>query len=122
MDGYRSAALCAHEGSEPGCGLRPRLRYDLMHALYLACAAGNHRQLGIETLEVELADHAVMRLLDQEHPRPRLELDLDELEFTCGQPESPRVFLEIGIRVRKENLCRRLFDQGSADGTVEHIA
>src|ERR1700679_1299604 len=108
MDGYRSAALCSHEWSEPGGRLGPRLRYDLVHALYLAGAAGNHRQLGIETLEVELADHAVMRLFDQEHPRTRLELDLDEFEFTFGQPESPRVFLEIGIRVRKENLCRRL--------------
>ena len=42
-----------------------------------ARAARDHLELGVEALEVELADDGVMALLDQELPRARLELLLD---------------------------------------------
>src|SRR5258708_39209538 len=62
-----------------------------------------------------------MSLLDQKHSRTGLELFLDEFEFPLGQPESLRIFPKVGVRVWKEHLCGRLLDQGSADGTVEHV-
>src|SRR6266404_9596736 len=92
-----------------------------MHTLDLTGSARNHGQFGVKTLEVELTHHTVMSLLDQEHSRTGLELFLDELEFPLGQAEPLRVFPKIGVRVWKEYLGGRLLDQGSADGTVEHV-
>ena len=40
-------------------GIAAVLCIDRLHALKLARAAGNHRQLGVETLQVELANNAV---------------------------------------------------------------
>ena len=93
-----------------------------MHARDLAGTAGNHRQLGVEALQIELADDAVMRLLHQEHARARFELLLDEPEFSFGESESFGVFSAIRIGVGKEDFGRRLLDQRSADRALKHIA
>ena len=49
-------------------------RMMLMHALLLARTSRDHRQFGIEALQVELAYDAVVRLLDQELARTGLQL------------------------------------------------
>src|SRR6202451_1825372 len=93
-----------------------------MHAFDFGGASGNYRQFALEAFQVELADHTVMRLLDQKHARARLELILDESVFARRETEALGVFGEVGIGVREKYLCRRLFDESAADGTVEHIA
>ena len=47
-------------------------------------APGNHRQFAVEALQIELANHAVMRLLDQKHARAGLQLFLDQPEFALA--------------------------------------
>ena len=58
-----------------------------------AAAAGDHRELGIESFEVELADDALMTLLDEEPAGAGLELLLDELELALGEPEAAAIVL-----------------------------
>jgi len=57
-----------------------------MHEFQMTSAPGNHRKLCVATLQIELADHAVMPLLYQERSRPRLEPFLDQLEFAFAEP------------------------------------
>src|ERR1700722_2201017 len=93
-----------------------------MHALDLAGATRYHGELGIETLEIELADDAVMTLLDEEHARAGFELLAHELEFTLGKAKTTDVVLGIGVRVRKEDLGGRLLNDRAADCALQHIA
>src|ERR1035438_3275566 len=93
-----------------------------MHALNLLSATGDDFQLRVESLQIELTDHATVSLLDQEHPRARFELLFDELEFTLGETEAARVFLGTRVSVGKEDLGRRLLDDRATDRTVEHVA
>src|SRR6185312_16158625 len=62
-----------------------------------------------------------MPLLDEKCARAGLELFLDESELAMAETEAHGIFLWHGIRVRKENLRRSLFDDGATDGTLEHV-
>src|ERR1700722_12441157 len=63
-----------------------------------------------------------MPLLHEKHARAGLELFLDELELALGESESLDVLRGVRIRVREEDLRRRLLDDGSRDGTRKRIA
>src|ERR1700733_3675538 len=92
-----------------------------VHALDGACSAGNDGELGVKTLEIKLADDAVMALLNEEHARAGLELLLDELELPFSQSETTDVVIGIGIHVREEDLGRGLLDNGPADRAAQHV-
>src|ERR1700733_15725520 len=93
-----------------------------MHSLDLRGSARDHGEFCVVTFEIELTDHAVMRLLHQKHSRARFQLILDQFEFSFGQPQSLRVFPIVGVGAWKEHLRGRLFDQSSTDGAVEYVA
>src|SRR5882757_7105562 len=76
--GRQSLRLCMTTPSMFVCGQKlrqPSRRVSAgggnnpMHALNLLGAPGNHRQFAVESLQVQLTNHAVMRLLDQKHAR-----------------------------------------------------
>ena len=79
-------------------------------------------QLRVESFQIELTDDAVVPLFDQKLPRTRLQSFLDEAELARAQTKSRRVFLAIGIRIRKQDFGRRLLDDGSTDRAIQHIA
>src|SRR5688572_30689410 len=83
--------------------------------------ARDHLELGVESLEIEFADDRVMALLDQEPPRARLELLLDELELALGESKALDVFGRAGAGVREEDLGGRLLDDRAADAALQHI-
>src|SRR5271154_4926807 len=114
--------MCGHEPGQPRPGFGASCGDDLMHAFDFGGAPGNYRQFALKAFQVELADHTVMRLLDQKHARARLELILDEPVFARRETEALGIFGEVGIGVWEKYLCRRLFDQSAANGTVEYIA
>ena len=98
------------------------LGHEPMHALHLPCTAGDHREFRVTAFQIELADDAVVTLLDQKHARAGFQLLLDQLEFALAQAETARVLLVARVGVRKEHLGGRLLDEGAADGAVEHVA
>ncbi len=63
-----------------------------------------------------------MPLFDQEHPRARLELFLDQLELTLREPESLDVIRCGSIGIRKEDLCRSLLDDCPTDRAQQSVA
>src|ERR1700758_2986968 len=81
-------------------------------------ASGDHRKLAVEALKVEAAHDAVMPLFDEEGARAGLQLLLDQLELTFGEPETAAVFLGAG----RKPLGRGLLDDRAADRAVEHVA
>src|ERR1700693_3728156 len=95
IDNQRSMTPRGHEFGQPLRRVRSRRGHDSMHARDLAGAARDHGQFGVEALEVKLADHAAMCLLDEKHPRTRFELILDEFAFPFGQHETLRVLIQI---------------------------
>src|ERR1700675_3892895 len=62
-----------------------------------------------------------MSLLDEEHARTGLELLFDQLKFTLRKSEAVHVLGGIRIRIWKEDLRWRLFDNSAADRAAEHI-
>ena len=67
----------------------------------VGAAPGDHRELRIKALEVELAHHALVALLHEEAPGAGLELLLDEPELALGEPEPVAVVLRVRIGVRE---------------------
>src|SRR5208283_385671 len=63
-----------------------------------------------------------MSLLHQKHPRTRLELLLDELEFSFAQPESVGILPVVRIGVREYDFRGRLFHERAADRTLKNVA
>src|SRR5665213_2623780 len=62
-----------------------------VHTLDLNGASRDDTELGVEALEIELSDDAVMSLFDQEHPRTWFQALFDEPEFTLGQTKADGV-------------------------------
>src|SRR6202035_3132400 len=85
-------------------------------------SSGEHGELRVEALQVQLAHHRVVALLHEEETRPGLQLLLDELEFALREAEALLVFGRIGIGVGKENLGRGLLDDRAGDGAAQGIA
>src|SRR2546429_496265 len=102
------------EVREPLTRLRPVPRDELTHELDRARASGDHGELGIEALQVELADDALVALADEEATRAGLELRLDEVKLPFSEPEPRHVILGAGVRIGKEHLGRGLLDHGPA--------
>ena len=92
-----------------------------MRSIWLG-TPGDHRELGIEILQIEPADDAVMPLFHKKHARARLERSLIEPELALSQPETVGVLRASCLGVGEEHLGRRLLDDRAADGTVEHVA
>src|SRR5437879_11251834 len=106
------------EVREPLTHLRPVPRDELTHELNRARASRDHGELGIEALQVELADDALMALADEEAPCAGLELRLDEVKLPFGEPKPRDEILGAGVGIGKEHLGRGLLDQGPADGAA----
>src|SRR5689334_15305214 len=82
-------------GQDPSIELRqPALWHatvlfdELIHQVDSAPAPGNHRQLSVEALEVELANETLMALAHEKAAGARLELFFHELELPLREPES----------------------------------
>src|ERR1700685_1743309 len=118
---YSVLARALHEQRQPMLALGPAALDQPMHALDLAGAAGYDSQLCVETLQIELADDAVVSLLDQKHARTGLQSFFYEPELALAQTEAGGVFFEAGVRIRKQHLGRRLLDDRAADRAVEHV-
>lgn len=82
----------------------------------------DHCEFSVESLEVELADDTRMPLLDEKHASSRLKLLLDQLELALRKTETIDVVGRGRVGIWKEDLCRRLLDDGSADRTRKRIA
>ena len=93
-----------------------------MYDVECRAAAGDHCELRLKTLQIELADHALMALLDQEAPRARLQFFLDEPEIPLRKAASAPVVLGIRVRIWEEHLGGRLLNQGAADRATQHVA
>src|SRR5579863_3001363 len=63
----RASGVFRHEWLEPSIRLGAVIRNQLVHARHLRGATGDHRELAVETLQIELAHDAVVRLLHEEH-------------------------------------------------------
>ena len=79
---------------------------------------GDHGELGLKALEIELAHDALMTLFHEEPPRAGLELLLNELELALGEAKACAVVLAVRVRVRKEDLGRGLLDDRATDGAL----
>ena len=90
---------------------------ELVHDVERGAAAGDHRELGLKAIQIELADHALMALLHEEAPGAGFQFLLDKAEFPLRQAESPPVVFGVRIRIREEHLGGGLLDDRAADGT-----
>ena len=79
---------------------------EVTHEIDIGASSRDHGELGIKALEIELADDALMPLLDEEASRAGLELILEEPELPLGESEATAVVLEVGVGIRKEHLGR----------------
>src|SRR5688572_16915995 len=91
-----------------------------MHLLDRASAPRDHGELGIEALQIERTDNAVMPLLHEEHPRSGLELLLQQLELALRETKALDVVTRVCIWIRKEDFRRRLLDDRPCDATPKH--
>src|ERR1700733_15164948 len=114
--------LRLHEERQPLLGPCAVASDQPTHTLNLAGSTGNHPQLGVKALQVELTDDAVVSLLDQEPARAGFQPMPDQPKFALSQTKASGVFLITGIGVREQHLGRRLLDDGAADRTVEYVA
>src|SRR5882762_8835329 len=114
--------VSADEYRKPCGGIGTVRRDDCLHPGQLTCSARYHRKLGVEAFEVELADDAVVSLLDQEHAGARFEPLLDQAKLLVRESEPFGVLGDIRVRVGKEDFGGRLLDECSADRTVQNIA
>src|SRR6185437_6056271 len=92
------------------------------HSCDLARPSGDHRQLTLESSQVEPADDAVSPLLEQKCSRSRLELLADETELALREPEADPILVLVGVAIREEHLGGRLLDDGATDRALQHVA
>src|ERR1700722_18274150 len=113
--------VSADEYRQPCGGIGTMRGDDFLHPDQLTCPARYHRKLGVEAFEVELADDAVVSLLDQEHARARFEPLLDQAKLLVREAEPLGVLGDVCIRVGKEDFGGRLLDECSANRAVQNI-
>jgi hypothetical protein len=63
-----SVGTLGQKARNPAGGIRSVLCNEFMHSLDLACPTGDDGQLGVESLQIELAYDTVVGLLHQKHP------------------------------------------------------
>ena len=95
---------------------------ELVDEIDVRSTARDHGEFGIKTLEIELADDALMALAYEKPSRAGLEFLLDESELPLGEPKALAVVVPVRIQVREEHLGRGLLDDRAADGAGEDIA
>src|SRR5579885_3488986 len=110
-DSCCGARVRRREVRQPALGLGTHLRDEPAHALELACASGDDGELRFESAQVELAHRAAPPLLHEEQPRAGLQLIPQQAHLALGEPESPDEFGLARLRIRKEDLRRRLLDE-----------
>src|SRR5438874_5334772 len=110
------------KGRQPLSGLSTVQRDELIHEMYRAGTSRDHRQLGIEALEIQLAHQTLMSLFHEETARAGFEFNLHEPEIPLGEGEVAYVILRTRIRIGEEDLGRGLFDERPTDWALQHIA
>ena len=88
------------KGRQPLSGLSTVQGDELIHETYRAGTSRDHRQLGIEALEIQLAHQTLMSLFHEETARAGFEFNLHEPEFPLAESEAAetQTWLELARR------------------------